>query len=261
MKHVVGMVAAALTLMPGMVHAQTMEPAQMNVTAQSSEYRFQLDLHVNDAVLAKALPAGWVSNVTAAGPAKDCNLRLIFSNISNFVGPDNKLLGKGSNLLAMLVAPVKSADGTQTGQMVLAAIGQDSSDPGYSPIEQATMAKTTRNTEDTNGTTVVDETWSFVGADGSKVDMHVKYTRKPANRSVSTVNYYSPTDPTNYVSVRTEQQTDITRNMTTMPPDRVMDFSYKVSGGKFGKYLDGSEKTLSWDSQPVYGRVIGTLKK
>src|ERR1700722_19786478 len=78
-----------------------------NILQQSSEYRFQLDLHVNDAVLAKMLPTGWESNTATAGPAKDANLRLIFVDEQNIVGPDNKVLGKGSNRIAMLAAPVK----------------------------------------------------------------------------------------------------------------------------------------------------------
>jgi len=51
--------------------------------------------------------------------------------------------------------------------------------------------------------------------------------------------------------------TDITRNVTTNPPDRVLEFSYKAGGGKFSPLLDGS-RPLSWDSQPVYNRIIST---
>lgn len=261
MKQVVGMMAAALTLMPGMMYGQAAQLPQMNVSAQSSEYRYQIDFKVNDAALAKFLPAGWVPNVATQGPAKDCNLRLILSDISNLAGADGKLMGSGSNLVAFLEAPVKSADGKETGRMVLAGVGQNESDPGYGTMEKATTAKSTRSTNDADGTTVVEETWSFAGSDGSKADVHVKYTRKPANRSVAIVNFYNPSDPKSFVPVKTEQQTDITRNLATNPPDRVMDFSYKVSGGKFGKLFDGSQKVLSWDSQPVYSRVIGTVAK
>jgi hypothetical protein len=48
--------------------------AEMMVES-SSEVRFQLDLHVPDAALAAYLPAGWVPNMAAQGPAKDANLR------------------------------------------------------------------------------------------------------------------------------------------------------------------------------------------
>jgi len=44
------------------------------------------------------LPAGWVSNAAAQGAAKDANIRLIFIDASNIVGPDNRVLGKGKDL-------------------------------------------------------------------------------------------------------------------------------------------------------------------
>ena len=47
----------------------------------SAEFRFQLDFHVNDAALQKLLPAGWEPAVATQGPAKDCNLRLIFIDL------------------------------------------------------------------------------------------------------------------------------------------------------------------------------------
>ena len=41
----------------------------------SSEARFQLDLHVPDAVLNSFLPLGWTPNIATQGAAKDANLR------------------------------------------------------------------------------------------------------------------------------------------------------------------------------------------
>ena len=72
-------------------------------------------------------------------------------------------------------------------------------------------------------------------------------------------NFYNPADPKRSMQIfRTEQVTDITRNATTNPPDRVAEFTYKAAGGKFAALFDGSEKALSWDSQPVYSRIVGT---
>src|SRR5260370_7376105 len=45
---------------------------------QNAEFRMQLDFVVPDAALRKFLPAGWEPNIATQGPAKDCNLRLIF---------------------------------------------------------------------------------------------------------------------------------------------------------------------------------------
>ena len=84
-------------------------PVMMAQTLQeySSETRFQLDLKVPDAALASYLPRGWTPNVAAQGPAKDCNLRAVFIDRVTINGPDGKPVGKGSNRLVYLVAPVK----------------------------------------------------------------------------------------------------------------------------------------------------------
>src|SRR5262245_59573437 len=44
----------------------------------SSEVRMQLDFVVPAAALAKFVPAGFDMNVATQGPAKDCNVRMIF---------------------------------------------------------------------------------------------------------------------------------------------------------------------------------------
>src|SRR5271163_212110 len=59
----------------------------------SAETRFQLDLHVSDAVLMTLLPAGWTANVATQGPAKDCNLRAVFIDRQTINGPDGKPVG------------------------------------------------------------------------------------------------------------------------------------------------------------------------
>ena len=47
---------------------------------------------------------------------------------------------------------------------------------------------------------------------------------------------------------RQEQVLDILHNVTTTPPDRVKEFSFKGSGGSYAKLFDGTEKVLSWDN-------------
>ena len=41
---------------------------------------------------------------------------------------------------------------------------------------------------------------------------------------------------------------DILRNVTTTPPDRVKEFSFKGSGGSYSKLFDDTKKVLSWDN-------------
>jgi len=84
---------------------------------------------VNDAVLAKMLLAGWVSNAATQGAAKDANLRLILIDAQNIVDPTTRCWGKGANRIAQLAAPVKSSDGANTGQMILGGISEDAAVP------------------------------------------------------------------------------------------------------------------------------------
>ncbi len=253
--------ALAILAMPMAALAQPAAPAPMTVLAQSSEYRFQMDFHVSDAALAKLLPAGWVSNAATQGAAKDANIRLIFIDAGNIVGPDNKLLGKGNDLLVYAAAPVKEANGPGTGQMILAGISLNNPDAAFGVMAPAASAKVSRSQVTNNGATVVTEDWDFAAANGEHASLHVKYTRATANRGGSAVNFYNPANPAQMQIFKTEQTTDITRNVTTNPPDRVAEFSYKAGGGKLVGLFDGSEKPLSWDSQPLYNRIIGAATK
>ena len=72
--------ALAAVFMP-YATAQTM-------TEYSAEARFQLDLHVPDAVLMSFLPSGWTPNIAAQGAAKDANLRAVFIDRLTINGPD-----------------------------------------------------------------------------------------------------------------------------------------------------------------------------
>src|SRR5215471_15319432 len=113
--------ARAIFLGTCMAFAVTAANAQA-VMEQAAEHRFQLDFHVNDAALQKMLPAGWEPAIAAQGPAKDCNIRLIFIDRMAVVGADGKSVRKGSERLAYLAVPVKQTSGTQTGQMIIAGL-------------------------------------------------------------------------------------------------------------------------------------------
>jgi hypothetical protein len=254
MKQAFTLLAGLLAITPATAFAQ----APATVLMQSSEYRFQLDFHVNDAALAKMLPAGWVSNAATQGAAKDANVRLIFIDAGNVVGPDNKLLGKGNDVCVYIAAPVKQADGGASGQMILGGISQNFSDTAFGVMDKAASAKVSRSIATANGVTLVTEDWDLAAANGEHASLHVKYTRLPANHAVGSTNFYNPADGKSVQIFKTEQATDITRNITTNPTDRVAEFSYKAGGGKLATLFDGSEKALSWDSQPIYSRVVST---
>jgi hypothetical protein len=199
-----------------------------------------------------------VSNAATQGAAKDANLRLILIDQQNIVGPDNKVLGKGSNRIAQLAAPVKSSDGANTGQMILGGLTEDTVPDAFGVYLKANAVKTSHSMADSNGVVSVTEDWDFAAPGGEHFQLHVKYTRQPANKGGGVTKFFNPANPAQVQNSATEQTTDITRNATTNPPDRVQDFSFKAGGGKYASLFDGSEKPLSWDSQPIFNRIVST---
>jgi hypothetical protein len=238
-----GLMLLAAGAFAGLAAAQTLQES-------SSETRFQLDLKVPDAALASYLPKGWTPNVSAQGAAKDCNLRAVFIDRITINGPDGKPVGKGSNRLVYLVAPVKDPSGA-TAQLVIGGLTEDPADaPGpFGNYLLATTHMTRLLMEQMGLTTVVTQDWTFAAATGERLELHISFTPGVGNRAnPAETKFYSAKNPSFFQISRQEQVLDILRNVTTTPADRVKDFSFKGSGGSFAKLFDGTEKVLSWDN-------------
>ena len=238
------LVVVALFVMAMGAQAQTASERIM-------ESRFQIDLKVPDSALKSFLPDGWSPNVAAQGPAKDCNLRLIFIDQQTINGPDGKPLGKGSSLTAALIAPVKDPSGNNA-QLVIGGITGDASGaPGpfgnYLAASTMSMRRTTSSSN--SGATIESQDWVFHANSGEHLEMHIRFEKGVGNRSNPVdVKFYSAKDPT-IVQVSHQQQVlDILKNVTTTPKDRVQEFKLKTSGGSYAKLFDGTEQVLSWDN-------------
>jgi len=221
-----------------------------NLQENSSEIRFQLDLKVPDAALMTYLPSGWTPNVAAQGAAKDCNLRAVFIDRVTINGPDGKPVGKGSNRLVYLVAPVKDAFGAAA-QLVIGGLTEDPADaPGPFGVYLLATTHTMQRSTTTAGTGIMgSQDWTFAAATGEKLELHIHYESGVGNRTNPTeTKFYSAKNPHFFQISKQEQVLDILRNVTTNPPDRVKEFSFKGSGGSFAKLFDGTEKVLSWDN-------------
>lgn len=217
----------------------------------SLEARFQLDLRVPESALASFLPQGFTPNIATQGPAKDCNLRAVFIDRITINAPDGKPLSKGSNRLVYLAAPVKDPAGA-AGQLVIGGLTEDPEDaPGpFGVYLRATTHKMHRSTTSGVSGPIVDtQDWMFAASTGEHLDLHLKYERGAANKgNPADVRFYSAKMPTFFQISRQEQVLDILRNVTTHPPDRVKEFSFKAGGGTYSKLFDGTEKPLSWDN-------------
>jgi hypothetical protein len=226
-------------------------PARGETPVESSaETRFQLDLHVPDAALQALLPPGWKPNIATQGPAKDANIRAVFIDRITINGPDGKPVGKGSNRLVYLVAPVTDPSGARV-QLVVGGLTEDPADaPGpFGVYLPATTHVMQRSTSTGSGPILESQDWAFAAASGEHLELHIKFEQQVGNRGMpADTRFYSAKNPGFFQISRQEQVLDILRNTTTNPPDRVKKFSFKAGGGSFAKLLDGTEKLLSWDN-------------
>src|SRR5450432_3123573 len=97
----------------------------------------------------------------------------------------------------------------------------------------------------------------FQAATGEHLELHISFTPGVANKGnpVET-KFYSAKNPSFYQISKQEQVLDILRNVTTTPPDRVKEFSFKFSGGSYARLFDGTEKALSWDNILWINRTV-----
>lgn len=219
----------------------------------SHEARFQLDVQVPQAALNTYLPPGWTSNISAQGNAKDANLRVIFIDRVTINGPDGRPVGKGSNRLVYLAAPVKEPGGANV-QLIIGGLTEDPADvPG--PFGNYHLATThavqrTTTTAAMGSSPIIDtQDWNFAAATGEHLELHIKFERGVANKgNQNDTRFYSAKNPTFFQISRQEQVLEVLRNVTTNPPDHVKEFSFKGSGGSYAKLFDGTERSLSWDN-------------
>jgi hypothetical protein len=244
--------AIQVLLATGALAGLVRDASAQKLVEYSAETRFQLDLRVPDTALAAFLPEGWTPNIATQGAAKDANLRAVFIDRLTVNGPDGKPVGStGSNRLVYLVAPVKDPSGANV-QLVIGGLTEDPADaPGpFGVYLLATTHRLQRSTSSSgSGPILESQDWVFAAATGEHLEMHILYARGVANKgNPAEIKFYSAKNPSFYQISKQEQVLDILRNVTTNPPDRVKEFSFKASGGSFARLFDGTEKVVSWDN-------------
>ncbi len=250
---VIRRIALLLAVCCGLVRAA---PAE-TLLEHSAEMRMQLDFVVSEAALKSFLPAGWETDVATSGGAKDCNLRMIFVDRSDITGPDGA--PKGTSQLVYLEVPVKKTGGGLAGRMVIGGLTADAKDaPGpFGVYRPATSHRMERSTAGAAGQPVqTTEDWEFAGADGERMELHLKYERRVARRSVGELKLFSGADPSVYQIVKLAQGLDPMRNATVPSRDTVSAFQYKGAGTILGTLFDGHERVVSIDSIHWNDRAI-----
>jgi hypothetical protein len=248
----VALTVSALVLPSQYANAQT-------ALESSAETRFQLDLHVPDGAIAALLPTGFTLNVATQGAAKDANLRAVFIDRVTINAPDGKPVGKtGTNRLVYLIVPVKDPAGANA-QLVIGGLTEDPADaPGPFGVYKLATTHTMQRTSSSGASGILDsQDWVFAAASGEHMELHIKYERGVANRANPTeTKFYSAKSPGFYQISKDERVLDILKNVTTTPPDRVKEFSFKASGGSYSKLFDGTQRVLSWDNILWINRAV-----
>jgi hypothetical protein len=244
-------VLAAYGAAAQLAHAETL-------IEQSAEVRLQLDLAVSPSALKALLPDGWEPFVATSGPAKDCNVRMIFVDRVDITGPDGAPVG--TEQMVYLASPIKkSGTNEMAGQMVIDGITSDPKDaPGpFGVYQGATTYHVERSTHAVPGQPIQnEETWDFTSGDGEHMALHLTYERGVARKLGSEVKFFSAAHPDFYQTWKIEQGLDIMRNATVQVKDKVKQFEFSATGGKVGKLVDGTERIVSVDSFHWYNRGV-----
>lgn len=229
-----------------------------NLVENSAEVRMQLDLVVPSQALQALLPAGWEPAVATAGPAKDCNVRMIFVDRLDITGADGAPVG--TEQMVYLASPIKKTGSNEmAGQMVITGLTADPKRaPGpFNVYQAASSYRVERSSHAAAGQSIQnEETWQFSGSDGEHMELHVVYDRGVARKLAADVKFFSAADPSSYQTWKIEQGLDIMRNATVKVPDRVKQIDFKASGGKIAPLFDGSERIVSVDALQWYNRAI-----
>src|ERR1700674_2637538 len=175
MGRMIALSAGGALLAAGAMGANVQPASAETLVENSAEFRFQIDYRVNDAALAKLLPAGWETVIATQGPAKDANLRLIFIDRVYVTNPDGT--PKTTDQLAYIAIPVKQTGTANAGQMIINGLVSDAKQaPGpFGNYVHATSVKASRAFNTANGVTLGEENWEFIGGNGERLEVHLKY--------------------------------------------------------------------------------------
>jgi hypothetical protein len=249
----IGVAFVAFVGLTAAAHAQTL-------LERSAEVRMQLDLAVSPAALKALLPDGWQPFVATSGPAKDCNVRLIFVDRVDINSPDGA--PRGTEQMEYFASPIKKTGSNEmAGQMVIDGITANAKNaPGpFKVYQAATSYRAKRSIHAADGGPIEnEETWEFTGRDGEHLALHLVYDRGVARMLAAETKFFSATDPTSYQIWKIDQGLDIMRNATVPVKDRVKTFEFKASGGRVAKLFDGSERVLSVDALHWYNRAVSS---
>jgi hypothetical protein len=224
------------------------------LSAVDLSVRFSLTFKVSDAAAQKMLPAGFEVNPATAGPTKGANLTMTFIDYVMVQDPDGKILPP-MPVVAINVPSKKTAAGEAAGVVVGGFTAQAAAPGPYFVFGPAKFSINRQSRTDSDGKSVIDETWQVKADDGGALEVQLQFARGTLDRRKIDAKNYSAAKPDFYRIYRTEQAIDVARSVPA-GLDRVTKFSFTTSGPKLAPLFNASEQLISITSVPYYSRSI-----
>jgi hypothetical protein len=232
--------------------AAAQDKEKLSVTDLS--FRTILAFKVPDAVVQKLLPAGFELNSPTAGPSKGYNLGITLIDYLMVQDPEGKPVTPYTTV-AINMPGKKTASGQAVGVVIGGFIAQSGVPGAYSVFGPAKTTVDRRSNTDSDGKSIIDETWMVKADDGSALEIELQFARGVPVRGKGEATPYSAAKPEFYRIYRFDQATDVARSTAT-GIDRVSKFIFRSSGPKLAPLFDGSQQLISITSVPFYSRSI-----
>ena len=226
----------------------------LKLSANDISVRTVLSFKVADAVLEKMLPAGWELNSPTSGPTRGSNLVVVLIDYLIAQDPEGKQLPARSTIV--LDAPAKKTATGETAGMVFGGFIVPAGVPGpYSVFGPADITIDRSVHTDSDGKSIIKESWQAKANDGSALDIQIEFVRGVPARGKAEARIHSAGKPDFYRVYRFEQAADVARSTAT-GVDRIVKFSLKATGPMLSAIFDGTEQLISITSVPSYARSI-----
>lgn len=246
---------ATLTAASLMLAQPALSSEKDKLFGSTLDVRTSLAFKVSDPAVSQMLPEGWQIESPTTGPFKGYNLAVVL--IDQILAQDSE--GKPGDAVrgAVLVVPAKKQGMDKAIAMVVGGLSSPASyAPGpYSNFVQAKAEIARKAHSDSNGTSSVEEAWSFTTERGDSLQFQMQYTRDVPTRANVESLVYSAAKPDFYRIYRVEQAADVVRS-TAMGKDRAEKVSFKASGRQLTPLFDGSEQLIGITAIPFYSRQI-----
>jgi hypothetical protein len=203
--------------------------AEEKLVGTYSEVRTALAFKVRSAAVQKLLPDGWEVAPVAAGPSKDANLNIILIDRISVTNPDGK--PRETDRYAAPSIPARKKGTDQSVSMVFGGISS-AADLVPGPYGNATLAKVTVDRHlhtDTAGVSTAEEEWQYIGNDGDRIELQLKYVRGVSVRIELESRPHSAIKPEFYRIYRLDLASDVVRSVAT-GVDHVQSVIFKSLG-------------------------------